>query len=89
MRRAGFLRVVLVGKVRGRVLLQRDCRKAALLGAIMHQAVFADVEVPATGAASPAIRDTMRNVPLKLIEARVRALAHLHDLGEEFTLMLA
>src|SRR5208282_813683 len=89
MRRAGFLGMVLVGKVLGRVFLQGDGRKAALLRAIMHQAVFANVEVAAAGAASPVVRDALRNVFLKLMEARVRALAHLHDLREEFLLTLA
>ena len=88
MRRAGFLGMVLVGKVVGRVFLEGDGRKAALLRAIVHQPIFANVEVSATGAASPIVRDALRNVFLKLVEARVRALAHLHDLRKECLLML-
>ena len=55
MRCAALLGVIFVLKMFARVLGQRDGGKAALLRAIVHQAVFANVEVSAAGAASPVV----------------------------------
>src|SRR5208337_1742718 len=55
-----------VGK---RVFLKRGTGIAALLRAVMHQAVLANVEVARSGAAAPLIRTPQRDVVLKRIHA--------------------
>src|SRR6185312_14946368 len=72
--RARLGAAVLPPDVRDRVLGQRDTGMAALLRAVMHQAVFADVEVAAAGAALPAIGLGLGDVVLKLVEPREAAL---------------
>ena len=46
---AGFFRAVFVANVFDCVLFQRNCGIAALLRAIVHQAVFANVEIARPG----------------------------------------
>ena len=55
----------------GGVVGQRDAGVAALLAAVVHQAVFADVEIAGAGAATPVIRSALGNGGLKVVEARV------------------
>src|SRR4029077_14397192 len=47
-----------------RVVLQRCAGKSALLRAVVHQPVFADVYVTRARAASPLVRLAMRNIVL-------------------------
>src|ERR1700681_4226273 len=54
------------------VLIQRNCGPAALLRAVMHQPVLADIKKPAAGAAMPVIRQSSADVLLKMIEMRER-----------------
>src|ERR1035437_3409570 len=69
MGRARLLRVELAAQIGNRVFLQRNARIAALLRAVMHQAVFADVEIACSGAAAPLIGAAERDVVLKGIDA--------------------
>src|ERR1700743_291940 len=73
VRRAGLRGKELPLHVLGSVFAQRNARKTALLRAVMHEAVFADVEVARTRPAAPVVRQALRNRLLKLIEARVAA----------------
>src|ERR1017187_3774944 len=57
--------------VGGGVLGQRNAGIAALLRAVVHQAVFADVEVARAGAAAPVVRLARGDCRLEVIEARV------------------
>src|SRR5262245_53883535 len=50
------------------VFFERDAREAALLRAIMDEAVFADVEVTRARAAAPVVRPGVSQVVLKLIQ---------------------
>ena len=52
------------------VLGQRLAGVAALLRAVVHQAVLADVHVARAGAATPVVRLAVRDVVLEVIEAR-------------------
>lgn len=79
MGRAGFARVILAPQVLPRVFLQRHGGIAALLGAVVHQAVFADVEVTAPGAATPVVRPAVGDVFLKLVKAGVDLPAQVLD----------
>ncbi len=53
------------------VLGEGDAGIAALLGAVVDQAVFADVEVARAGAAAPVVGHAVGDGFLKLVEARV------------------
>src|SRR4030095_17262237 len=55
-------------QVFARVLFERNAREAALLRAIMDQAVFADVQIARARAAAPVIRPTVGQVVLKLVQ---------------------
>src|SRR5690242_19338056 len=70
MRGAGFFAEILAPQVFARVVFQRNRRIAPLLRAVVHQAVFSDVEIPRSGAASPVVRLARRNVVLKRIHPR-------------------
>src|SRR5580704_18169596 len=70
----------------GTVLRQRDAWISALLRAVVHQAILADIKVAGAGAATPIILFAGGNVVLKLIHARERLLAERHDLFENFAL---
>ena len=56
---------------------ERRGREAALLRAVVHQAVFADVEVPRAGAASPVVRLAVGDGFLEIVDARVMLLVQL------------
>ena len=76
MRRAGFLAHVLASNIVHSVGLKWSSRIAALLGAIVHQPVLADVEVTRPGTAAPLIWPPLRNVVLETINAGEAALLH-------------
>ena len=83
--RAAFGGQELALHVGGGVFGDRHAGVAALLGAVVHQAVLADVEVARTGAAAPVVGPPLRDRFLELVELRVVGLlpvAHLEvDLG--------
>ena len=74
VRRAAFFGEVLAADVVARVRRERNSRIAALLRAVMHQAVFADVEIARAGAAAPVIGQALRDVVLKGVDAGETAL---------------
>ena len=80
VRRARFLGVVLALYICERVLRNRDAWIAALLRAVMHQTVFADVEVTRACTAAPLVRLAVGQVVLELVDARVTLLADLFHL---------
>src|SRR6185369_15157600 len=71
MWRAGFLCGVFTLDICEGVLLERDAGIAALLRAIVHKTVFANVEIAGAGAASPIVRYSARQVFLEPVEAAV------------------
>src|SRR5215813_11024097 len=58
------------------VIGQRNARIAALLAAVVHKAVLADVQVTPTCAAAPVVCLAVGNRFLKMIEAGVAATGH-------------
>src|SRR5580765_2007265 len=66
-RRTTLLARALPQHVRSRVLGQRDAWMPALLRAPMHEAVLADIEITAAGAALPVVRAPEREVPLEIV----------------------
>src|ERR1700761_9717179 len=64
----------------GGVVGDGDCRIAALLAAVVHQAVFADVEVARACAAAPVVGLAVGDGFLKVVEARVGAPREAPDL---------
>src|ERR1051326_2734033 len=73
---AGLRGAVLAADVRYRVLGERLGRIAALLRAVVHQAVLADIEVAGAGTAAPVVLLAVRDVVLEIVDARVAALLH-------------
>src|ERR1700685_619233 len=71
------------------VLRQRNAGVAALLRAIMHQTILANVEIARAGATSPVVLQALGDVVLELIDAREGLLAQRHDLFENFLLARA
>src|SRR5215472_6751228 len=84
-RRAAFFRQEFAPPLCLGVLLERNAWIAALLRAIMHQAILADVEITRSGATPPIILAPCGDVVLKSVDARKRALAHRHNLFEDFS----
>ena len=81
VRRAGLFGHILPPDVSQRVVLERGAGIASLLRAIVHQAVFADVEIARSGAAAPLVGTALRNIVLERIDASEAALFHrLHFL---------
>jgi len=64
-----------------RVVLQRYGGVAALLRAIMNEAILANVEITRARAASPVIRITTRKILLEPVQSRVSTLAVVLDLA--------
>src|SRR5262249_520661 len=52
------------------VVFQRDGGVATLLGAVMDQSVFADVQVARPGPAAPFVRPAVSQIVLKPVKAR-------------------
>src|SRR5215470_12417510 len=88
-RGAAFLRVELAVALLVRVLGERHARVAALLRAVMDEAVFADIEVARAGAAPPIVFEAFGDVVLEEIHAREGVLPERHDFLENFLLTLA
>src|SRR5262249_48377192 len=64
------------------ILLERDAGIAALLGAVMDEAVFANVQIAGTGAASPIVRFAAGEIFLEPIQPAVAVLA----IGPDFAI---
>src|SRR5208282_6686581 len=84
MRRAAFLGEEFALPPGLRVLIERNAGVAPLLRAVVHEAVFANVEVARPGAASPFVLAPRGDVVLESIHARERTLSERHDLFEDF-----
>ena len=69
-----------------RILHQRNAGIAALLGAIMDQTVFANVEVARASAAAPVVFFTARDVVLEFIDAREGLFFERDNFLEDFLL---
>src|ERR1700722_8259793 len=69
MRRAGFFRHELAAYIVAGVGCERNSGIAALLRAVVHQAVFADVEIARASATAPVVTLTFRNVVLEGVDA--------------------
>src|SRR5690606_24885613 len=65
VRRALLRGVELARDVFARVARERDAGRAALLRAVVHEPVLADVQVPRAGAALPVVRLALEQVVLK------------------------
>lgn len=76
MRCTAFFGEIFAAHVIAGVGCQRHARIAALLRTIMHESVFADVEIARARAAAPFIRQALRDVVLKSIDAGEAALFH-------------
>ncbi len=76
MRRTAFFRHILSPDVVERILLQRGAGISALLRAIMHQPVLADIEITRAGAAAPLVGTSLRNIVLKGVDAGEATLLH-------------
>ncbi len=66
-----------------------DAGIAALLGAIVDQTVFADVEVTRAGPAAPVVLKAGGDIVLELVDPREGALSEGHDFFEDFLLARA
>src|SRR5437660_11770125 len=69
VRGAGLLCQIFAADVFDGVLLQRDPRIAALLRAVVHQPVLANVEITRARAAAPLVRLAQGDVVLERIDA--------------------
>src|SRR5579863_3289491 len=67
------------------ILGERNAGVAALLRAVMDEAVLANVEVARAGAAAPVVFAARGDIVLKRIDARKRTLAEAHDFLENFS----
>src|SRR5438094_1566205 len=65
VRSAAFFGEIFAPDIGDRVLFQRNAGIAALLRAVMHQAVLADVQIACAGAAPPLVRTSLGNVVLE------------------------
>src|SRR5271170_1651295 len=74
MRRAGFFCHELAAEIVAAVGCERNSGIAALLRAVVHQSVFADVEIARSGAAAPLVRQTLRDVVLEGVNSGKAAL---------------
>lgn len=83
---AGFFGEKFAAAVLGGVVGERNAGVAALLGAIMNEAVLADVEIAGTGAAAPVVLASGGDVVLEPVDAGEGALAEAHDLFKDLLL---
>ena len=86
---AGFLGQKFTLHVLTAIFRQRRARPAALLRAVMDQAVFADVDIARAGAAAPIVGLAVHDGFLEMIEARIMLLAEILDLVINATLFAA
>src|SRR5205085_7166545 len=87
--RAPFFCLVFAVEVGLRVVCERDAGRAALLGAVMDETVFADVEIARARATTPIVGPPLREVLLKPVEARILLPAHLLELTIDALLALS
>src|SRR5262249_52417985 len=87
--RAGLLGKVFAADVLPRVLIQRLGRITTLLGAIVDQAVLADVHVAGAGPATPTVGPALSDGVLEEIQAGVMAVFERLHLLINLALMLA
>src|SRR5580700_7414891 len=85
-RSAAFLREKFAVALLVGILRQRNAGVAALLRAVMHQAVLADIEIARASAATPVVLQALGDIVLELINAREGLLAQRHDLFEDLLL---
>src|SRR4051812_25938869 len=85
-RRARFLCYVFTPDVSHCIVLQRLCRKASLLRAVVHEAVFADIQVARTGPATPVTRLAISNFLLEVIDLREMPFLELLHFKKHFAL---
>src|SRR5271169_2169062 len=71
------------------VFLQGYRRIATLLRAVVHQAIFADVQVTRTRPAAPLVWPAVGNVVLEPVEARVIMLLELLHFQKDIALIFA
>lgn len=86
-RRAAFLCFVLALAPLRRILVERDPRISALLGAVMNQAVLADIQVAGARPAAPIVFASSGDIVLEGIDSRKGAFPESHDLLENFSFM--
>src|SRR5262249_29748487 len=77
VRRARLRRAELAADVVDGIGFEGNGRIAPLLGAVVHQAVLADIEVTRAGPAAPFVRIAVGEVVLEAADARVEVLQHL------------
>src|SRR5438067_1904919 len=86
---ASFFGEVLAADVVKAVSLKRHAGIAALLRAVVDQAVLAYIKIAGAGATSPVVGASIGDVLLEVIELRVVLLLELHDLLVNRDLFLA
>src|SRR5581483_3450427 len=69
MRSAALFGAILAADIVDCVFFKRNTRITALLRTIVHQAVFADIQITRSGAAAPLVRTPLRDVVLKPVDA--------------------
>src|SRR5262249_43287409 len=76
VRGAAFFAEVFAADIGHGVGFERNRGESALLRAVVHEPVFADVEVARAGAAAPLVGAALGDVVLKGVHAREAALLH-------------
>src|SRR5580704_16819043 len=76
VRSAGFLGHILAADVVDGVLLQWSSRIAALLRAVVHQAILTNVYIARAGTAAPLVGPALSDVVLKAVDTGEAALLH-------------
>src|SRR5882724_1342756 len=89
MRRARFLGEIFAADVLYGVLLKRNRWVATLLRAVVHQSVFADVEISRTCAAAPRVRTAQSYIVLERIDTREAALLEIFHLVIDASLFIS
>src|ERR1700704_5790483 len=89
MRCAGFFAEVLAADIVPGVGCERNRRITALLRAVMHQSVFADVEIAGAGTAAPVVGQALRDVVLESVDAGKALLFKRLHLVVDAALLLA
>src|SRR5215469_5897780 len=89
MRRAALLCEELAANVGYGIALQRNSRVATLLRTVVHQPVFADIQIARACTASPVVGSAVRDVFLEPVEARIMFLFHLLHFEIDFALFVS
>src|SRR5580704_7700910 len=89
IRRTGFFGEIFAADVVDGVIGERSPGISALLRTVMHQAVFANVQVTRAGAAAPIVGTSFGNVVLEAVDTGEAALAHaLHFFIDTFLFVI-